>query len=166
GVLGTLIVTALIGWAVYKFGFAQHLRGTWLTMRWVTGLVGLVGIAGVMTYPARKQIYRRRAGALRYWLLAHIYFGVIAGIVLMIHGGSHGGGLLTMTLMLWFDATILTGLFGIFCYVVVPRIMTSIEGDPLLIEDLERRRAELRDEVGTIAGQTDAVTRRSEERRV
>ncbi|PYS67010.1 MAG: hypothetical protein DMF73_20310, partial [Acidobacteria bacterium] len=34
------------------------------------------------------------------------------------------------------------------------------EGDPLLIEDLERRRAELRDELGTIAGQTDAVTRR------
>ncbi len=160
GVIGTLAITVLIAWAALHYGFNQSLRGTWLTMRWVTGLVGRVGVAGVMTYPARKQIYRRRAGALRYWLLAHIYFGVIAGIVLIIHGGSHGGGLLTMTLMLWFDATILTGLFGIFCYVVVPRIMTSIEGDPLLIEDLERRRAELRDELGTIAGQTDEVTRR------
>jgi hypothetical protein len=111
-----------------------------LTLRWLTGLVGLAGVAGVMTYPARKTVYRRRAGALRYWLLAHVYLGIIAAVVLLIHGGSHGGGLLTLVLMLWFDATILTGLFGVACYVLVPRIMTSIEGDPLLIEDLEGRR--------------------------
>src|SRR2546423_13189633 len=129
-------------------------------MRWVTGLVGLIGTAGVMTYPARKQVYRRRVGALRYWLLAHIYLGVIAGIVLLIHGGSHGGGLLTMILMLWFDATILTGLFGVFCYVIVPRIMTSIEGDPLLIEDLERRRVELRSELSSIESKANEDTRR------
>src|SRR5256714_3734088 len=129
-------------------------------MRWVTGLVGLIGTAGVMTYPARKQIYRRRAGALRYWLLAHIYLGVIAGIVLLIHGGSHGGGLLTMTLMLWFDATILTGLLGVACYVIAPRIMTSIEGDPLLIEDLERRRVELRSKMGVIESKANEETRR------
>src|SRR6266699_6813759 len=160
GIIGTLVLTMVFAWAASHYGFNQSLRGTWLTMRWVTGLTGLIGIAGVMTYPARKQIYRRRAGALRYWLLAHIYLGVIAGIVLLIHGGSHGGGLLTMTLMLWFDATILTGLFGIFCYVVLPRIMTSIEGDPLLIEDLERRRAELRDELSTIKSKVNEETRR------
>jgi hypothetical protein len=124
-------------------------------MRWVTGLVGLVGIAGVMTYPIRKPVYRRRAGALRYWLLAHIYLGVIAGIVLLMHGGSHGGGLLTLTLMVSFDLVILSGLFGLACYLVVPRIMTSIEGDPLLIEDLEARRNELREELAAIAGKGD-----------
>jgi Fe-S-cluster-containing dehydrogenase component/CRP-like cAMP-binding protein len=154
-----LAVTGLIVWALWRYGFSQHLRGTWLTMRWVTGLVGLVGIAGAMTYPVRKPIYRRRAGALRYWLLAHIYLGVLAGIVLLIHGGSHGGGLLPMVLMLWFDAVIVTGLFGIFCYLVVPRIMTSIEGDPLLIEDLEGRRSELREELATIVGNADEQLR-------
>ena len=92
GIIGTLAITVVIAWAALHYGFNQSLRGTWLTMRWVTGLVGLIGVAGVMTYPARKQIYRRRAGALRYWLLAHIYLGVMAGIVLLIHGGSHGGG--------------------------------------------------------------------------
>jgi len=44
---------------------------------------------------------------------------------------------------------ILTGLFGIACYLIVPRIMTSIEGDPLLFEDLKARREELRE---TLAG--------------
>src|SRR6266851_843004 len=154
-----IAVTGLIVWALWRHGFSQHLRGTWLTMRWVTGLVGLVGIAAAMTYPARKPIYRRRAGALRYWLLAHLYLGVLAGIVLSIHGGSHGGGLLTMVLMLWFDAVIVTGLFGMFCYLVVPRIMTSIEGDPLLIEDLEGRRAELREDLAKIESMCDEQTR-------
>jgi hypothetical protein len=51
--------------------------------------------------------------------------------------------------MITFDLVILSGLFGIACYIIVPRIMTSIEGDPLLIEDLETRRDELRT---TLAG--------------
>jgi Fe-S-cluster-containing dehydrogenase component/CRP-like cAMP-binding protein len=166
GGLATIAIASLIGWAVLHYGFNQQLRGTWLTMRWVTGLVGLLGIAGAMTYPGRRQVYRRRAGALRYWLLAHTYLGVLAGIVLLIHGGSHGGGLLTSTLMLWFDAVIVTGLFGLFCYLIVPRIMTSIEGDPLLIEDLEGRRAELREELATISGKCDEQLRDLIERRV
>ena len=159
GIAATVVITALMIWAARHYGFNESLGGTWLTMRWLTGLAGLAGVAGVMTYPARKTIYRRRAGALRYWLLAHLYLGIIAAVVLLIHGGSHGGSLLTLLLMLWFDATILTGLFGIFCYVVVPRIMTSIEGDPLLIEDLEGRRTELRADLEKIDSACDAETR-------
>ena len=152
-----LAVSGLIGWALWRYGFNQHLRGTWLTMRWVTGLVGLVGVAIVMTYPMRKPIYRRRAGALRYWLLAHIYIGTLAAIVLLIHGGSHGGGILTTTLMISFDVVILTGLFGLASYQIAPRIMTSIEGDPLLIEDLEGRRSELQEEIESIKKTNDQV---------
>lgn len=166
GILGTILLASLLGWAAWHYGFKEHLGGTWLTMRWVTGLVGLVGIAGAMTYPVRKPIYRRRAGALRYWLLAHLYLGVLAGIVLLMHGGSHGGSWLTSVLMLWFDAVILTGLFGLASYVLVPRIMTSIEGDPLLIEDLEGRRAELKNDLQTISAKADPQVRDLIERRV
>src|SRR6185436_9123323 len=52
----------------------------------------------------------------------------------------------------------LTGLWGMCCYLVVPRIMTSIEGDPLLIEDLEGRRAELRAEIHEIRNNCDEET--------
>jgi Fe-S-cluster-containing dehydrogenase component len=159
GIAATAVITVLMIWAARHYGFNEPLRSTWLTMRWLTGLVGFAGVAGVMTYPARKTIYRRRVGALRYWLLAHIYLGIIAAAVLLVHGGSHGGGLLTLVLMLWFDATILTGLFGIGCYVVVPRIMTSIEGDPLLIEDLEGRRAELDADLEKIVRSCDSEAR-------
>jgi len=52
--------------------------------------------------------------------------------------------------MVSFDVTIVAGIFGISCYFIVPRIMTSIEGDPLLIEDLRARRQELREQLGLI----------------
>lgn len=137
--------------------FTQDLplsAGSWVTMRWLTGLTGLAGIIWVMAYPLRKQVYRRRAGALRYWMLSHIYVGVAAGVVLLVHGGTSSGGLLTTALIISFDLVIASGLFGALCYIVVPRFMTKIEREPLLLEDLEARREELRAELVRAADQT------------
>jgi Fe-S-cluster-containing dehydrogenase component/CRP-like cAMP-binding protein len=159
GILGTLVLTFATVWAARKYTLDGKLGNTWLTVRWITGIVGLVGIAALMTYPGRKQVYRRRAGPLRYWLLAHVYLGVIAGILLLLHGGRSSGGLLTSTLMVSFDLVILSGLFGIACYIIVPRIMTSIEGDPLLIEDLRTRRDELRETLAMIDTSNDELRR-------
>jgi hypothetical protein len=142
-------------WGLASRGFDGVLAGTWLTMRWATGFVGLFGVAAVMTYPLRKQVYRRRAGALRYWMLAHVYLGGVAGFVLLLHAGRHTGGLLTTALYLAFDVVIVSGLFGITSYIVAPRLLTSIEGEPLLIEDLVARRDELRQEFDEIKKQSE-----------
>jgi hypothetical protein len=61
--------------------------------------------------------------------------------------------------MFSFDAVILTGLFGLAAYIIAPRILTSIEGDPLLIEDLEGRRDELRHELKELGEKTDGTLR-------
>jgi hypothetical protein len=45
--------------------------------------------------------------------------------------------------MITFDLVIATGIFGIACYFVAPRLLTRIEGSPLLIDDLGQRRTEL-----------------------
>jgi len=148
GIIVTLASIALTVLGLLDYGLESPLLGSWFDMRWLTGLVGLVGIAGVMAYPVRKQIYKRRAGPLRYWLLSHSYLGVIGGSVLLLHGGVKSGGALTTALMISFDLVILTGLFGILCYFVAPRMLTRIEGQPLLIEDLLARREELREELG------------------
>ena len=151
GILSTLAVAAAVVWGLRRRGLDESLwGGTWLTLRWVTGLVGLFGVAAAMTYPARKQVYRRRAGALRYWMLMHVYLGAVAGVSLLLHGGTSTGGLLTSFLMITFDAVILTGLFGVAVYLVCPRVMTSIEGEPLLVEDLRARREELRETLADI----------------
>ncbi len=164
----TLTVAAAVAtvWGLATHGFDGRLGGTWLTMRWVTGLVGLGGIAAVMTYPARKQIYRRRAGALRYWMLAHVYLGVVAAVLLLLHSGTHTGGLLTTSLYVAFDFVIATGIFGVVSYLVAPRIMTSIEGEPLLLEDLVSRRSELQDELDDIVQKSEGWLREEIEEKV
>jgi Fe-S-cluster-containing dehydrogenase component/CRP-like cAMP-binding protein len=159
GIALTVVLAALAIVGIREFGLGQRLIG-FLNMRWITGLVGLGGIAGVMTYPLRRQIYTKRKGALRYWMLAHAYLGVIAGVILLLHGGTNAGGALTTTLMICFDLVILTGLFGIFCYVVVPRLMTRIEGEPLLIDDLLSRRGELQAELRDLAGSSSEPVRK------
>ena len=150
GAIALIAIVSAVLMAARRYGLNGHLNGTWLTLRWITGLLGLGSIAGAVTYSGRKQIYTRRVGPLRYWKLAHVYLGLLAGTVLLIHGGRDSGGLLTDCLMVSFDVTIVAGLFGISCYFIVPRIMTSIEGDPLLIEDLRARRQELREQLGLI----------------
>lgn len=149
GVIASVVLGGLALWGTAKYTQDAGLFGPggWLTMRWLTGLTGLAAIAWVMLYPVRKQIYRRRAGALRYWMLSHVYLGIVAGVVLLIHGGTSSGGLLTTSLMISFDLVIASGLFGAAAYVIVPRLMTRIEREPLLIEDLEARQAELRAEL-------------------
>ena len=166
GVVALLIGGVAAIWGLATHGFDGILAGTWLTMRWLTGLVGLFGIAVVMTYPLRKQVYRRRAGALRYWMLVHVYVGALAGLILMLHAGSSTGGALTTLLYISFDFVILSGIFGIASYIVAPRILTSIEGEPLLIEDLIGRRAELQQELDEILAKSEGWLKEEIELRV
>lgn len=161
-----LLAGIAIVWGLVARGFDGILAGTWLTMRWATGLFGLFGVAAVMTYPLRKQIYRRRAGALRYWMLVHVYAGALAGLTLMFHAGTRTGGVLTTLLYIAFDLVIATGLFGFAAYIIAPRIMTSIEGEPLLIEDLIGRKAELEKDLEAIVKQSDGWLREEIEERV
>ncbi len=148
GLALTLLLTGLTLMGFVNHGLETPLIGSFLDLRWITGITGLIGILGVMAYPVRRQIYRRRAGPLRFWLLSHTYLGVIAGIMLLIHGGTDSGGILTTALMISFDLVILTGLLGIVIYYFAPRMLTKIEGQPLLIEDLLARREELSRELG------------------
>lgn len=159
GLALTVVAAIATIWGLARYGVDTRLAGTWLTMRWLTGLVGLLGIAAVMTYPIRKQIYRRRAGALRYWMLAHVYLGGLAAVLLTLHAGAHTGGLLTTSLYVTFYFVIGTGIFGIFAYIFAPRIMTSLEGEPLLVEDLVGRREELRKELDEIVEQSEGWLR-------
>ncbi len=166
GLTATVLLTLLTVLGMMRYQLELPLLGGWLNMRWLTGLVGLAGIAGVMAYPVRRQIYRRRVGPLRYWMLAHSYLGVMAGIVLLLHGGTHSGGALTTALMVSFDLVILTGLFGILCYFLAPRMLTRIEGQPLLLDDLTARREELGEEIRAALAAGSGKARELIERRV
>src|SRR5205085_11729899 len=146
-IVGTLITLI---WAAWHYNLDEHLWGTRATVRWLTGWAGLAGVLGAASYLIRKQIYRWRFWALRYWVLFHAYLGAITALVLLTHGGWYAGGLLTSLLMVTFDLTILSGLFGVACYLAVPRLLTRIEEEPLLLDDLLARRAELEHDLAVI----------------
>ena len=146
GIVLTIALTAAAWYGIQTFGLGGRMA-SFLNMRWITGMVGLLGIAGAMAYPLRRQIYLKRVGALRYWMLFHSYAGVVAAILILLHAGRSSGGLLTTALTLSFDLTIVTGLLGILLYKLIPRALTSIEGSPLLIDDLRNRKQELGDEL-------------------
>lgn len=150
GLLATLLLATAALWAATRFGLDQRLGGTHLSVRWLTGYVGLASIIGAMLYLLRKQVYKRRRGPLRYWRLAHVYLGSIALVVLLVHGGWRTGGLLTSALMVAFDLTILSGAAGALIYLLAPRLLTKIEGEPLLLDDLLMRRDELRNDLSRI----------------
>jgi hypothetical protein len=61
---------------------------------------------------------------------------------------------------------IVSGLFGGASYIIAPRILTSIEGNPLLIEDLIARREELRESLKSICEKSDERLRGQIERKV
>lgn len=166
GLGATLLLTLLTLIGMFRYGLETPLIGSWFDIRWLTGIVGLIGIAGVMAYPVRRQIYKKRVGPLRYWMLAHSYLGVIAGIVLLLHGGTDSGGALTTALMVSFDLVILTGLFGILIYYFAPRMLTKIEGQPLLIEDLTGRHQELSEELGAMMAAASPKLRTTIQREV
>jgi len=152
GIVLTVLATAATSFGLQRYGLGERIF-SFLNMRWITGIAGLVGIAAVMTYPVRRQIYTKRAGPLRYWMLAHAYVGIIAGMLILLHGGSHAGGALTTALMISYDLVIFTGILGIFIYFFAPRKLTKIEGSPLLLDDLRDRRLELQKEIAEIGGQ-------------
>ncbi len=166
GIVLTLVSIAVTILGLLRYGLETPLFGAWFDMRWLTGIVGFTGITALMTYPVRKQIYKRRAGPLRYWMMGHSYLGVIAGAILLLHGGTESGGALTTALMISYDLVILTGLFGILCYFVAPRMLTRIEGQPLLIEDLLERREELSEELGATMAATSPDAQKLIKKRV
>jgi Fe-S-cluster-containing dehydrogenase component len=64
GVLLVVGLTAGVVWALTRFGIDERLGGTWLTVRWVTGLLGLGGVAAEAGLPqARGSFALLDAGA-------------------------------------------------------------------------------------------------------
>jgi len=132
------------------YGYGQRLPGL-PNLRWITGVAGLIALMGAGAYQLRRKVYDRRRWPLRYWMLVHCYLGLIACFIILLHGSTLSGGWLTTVLMVSFDVAIFTGVIGLVIYQVAPRLLTRIEGTPLLLDDLKARRDELQEELERVS---------------
>ncbi len=100
--------------------------------RWVGGgsAVGIVlgSIAAfiilfeLLLWP-RKRLRRYKLGPTRYWLAAHLWFGLATGPLAFIHAGFRFGGTFTSVLMYLLLFVLVSGIYGWIMQVVIPRWM-------------------------------------------
>lgn len=100
---------------------------------------GWIGIAFAVLAAAlsiRKRLAYQGVGKLSGWMRAHIHLGVLAAFAILYHTGFHAGGLLTSLLLAFFLLTIASGLLGWWIARNVPPLLTAVEENPAILEEL------------------------------
>ncbi len=117
----------------------------------------------------RKRRYAAGKSTLAGWLSAHVYIGVSIPVLATLHCGFSFGWNIHTTAYVLMMCVVLSGVWGMFRYTLVPREITENMGEQTLeqtidaITELERqiRRdvLELPDEINTLTEKTLAGTR-------
>lgn len=113
----------LLGW----YALSSWLHGSWLgggsLPGLVLGLVAAVIILFEMALWPRKLLRRLRLFPARYWMSAHIWFGLACLPIAIAHSGLHWGGWLTTLLMGLLIATVASGAVGLALQNIIPKWM-------------------------------------------
>ncbi len=122
-VLITLGTLAAFAWS----GAIRVESGGWPGGSTLPGL--LFGTAGALIllfefliWP-RKKLRSWRIGAAQVWMRAHIWLGLWAVPLIVLHSGLQLGGRLSIVLMVLFIVVIISGIFGLLLQQVLPRVM-------------------------------------------
>jgi Fe-S-cluster-containing dehydrogenase component/CRP-like cAMP-binding protein len=140
--VGAIAWSAPVRFVTYsRHGFALG----WIATSFMLAAVALGG-------RRRLARFRTQLGSYKLWANAHFYLGGLALLAVFLHAGFRFGGFVTTLLMLVLLLEVITGLFGIVYYRWLPKVITRIEGDSQVEEDLlaerrtlGRRRGELLD---------------------
>ncbi|MCF6357956.1 MAG: hypothetical protein L3J54_09150 [Draconibacterium sp.] len=103
--------------------------------------LGIVGSAliviGVFGYMARKRFrFLSRLGALKYWLEFHIFLCALGPVLILYHTTFKFGGIVSISF--WsMIAVVLSGIFGRFIYIKIPR---TIEGREMSLNELNNKK--------------------------
>lgn len=120
--------------------------GTWLG--YTLGTVGAVLILWLMWYGVRKRRYSSNTGTVQGWLSAHVYLGTALLVIVTLHTGFELGWNIHTLAYVLMVLTVLSGFYGVFVYLRVPRVMTANLGEDTLeaivlrVGDLDREMRE------------------------
>ncbi len=106
------------------------------TMVMNLGYLGTFLMLVIFAFSFRKRLALQGFVKLRFWLKEHIYLSIITTFVIFYHASLKLGGPVTAWLLLLFSLTIVSGLLGWWLTKRVPPLLTAIEEEPAIIEDL------------------------------
>ncbi len=153
--VAAVIVSCILYWGYRPMG--EPYGGTWVG--YLLGTVGALLILWLMWFGYRKRAYLTNQGKLEAWLSAHVYFGLGLLIIATLHTGFHFGWNIHTAAYVLMCLVIVSGAFGIYCYVHYPRLMTQNRASTSMPQMLARI-AVLNDELRASAmGIDDAAAR-------
>jgi hypothetical protein len=108
------------------------------------GVIGSAMMILMMSYSLRKRVkIFRRWGMLSRWLDAHIYFGIMGPLLVVLHTAFKVQGLVAVSF--WSMVAVAgSGIFGRYLYLQIPR---NIQGDELDIKELEASNSQYTDQL-------------------
>jgi len=104
--------------------------GTWLG--YTLGTIGALLILWLLWYGVRKRRYRSTSGTVQGWLSAHVYLGTALVVIVTLHTGFELGANVHTLAYILMLLVALSGMYGVFVYLRVPRAMTENLGEDSL----------------------------------
>jgi hypothetical protein len=141
-----LIVTIGVYFYYARAGF-QH-GGTPVGL--VYGTIGFFLCYLLAYFGIRKRSYRSRFGTLEQWLQSHIYLGVLALVILLLHTGGRFNDKVAVATMILVGIVVGSGIVGAVLYVTVPRLLTEVESE-LTIDEISEQINQLGKQMARIA---------------
>lgn len=115
-----LMIGSIVAYSIHS-PFEGANGGTWLG--YTLGSIGAILIFWLTWFGVRKRSYSA-SGNLRGWLSAHVYLGASLIIIATLHTGFQFGINIHTLAYVLMMLVILSGFFGIFCYLRYPNLIT------------------------------------------
>jgi hypothetical protein len=147
--LGAFFLLAVVVglWALSRFVIDKRATGGDTVVGYVLAgiTLGLYGLVAAYSWRHKRRFQKR--GMMRVWMEVHLAFGVVAGVSAVLHSGPKLGAPIHGAFLIAWELLILTGIAGKIISVVVPKRLTRIEDEALLVEDVVDRQKAMRTEI-------------------
>lgn len=119
----SLLAAIFLVW--YFFGLKDEYprAGSWTGMAF--GFIALLLMIFLISYKIRKHVYTIKLGTTNTWLSAHIYLGVLAAMIAIMHSGISPASGFNMFLLATFLLTIVSGVVGGLIYKLNPIVLAK-----------------------------------------
>ncbi|HBJ34356.1 MAG TPA: hypothetical protein DDZ51_06250 [Planctomycetaceae bacterium] len=139
--LAMILFLGLTAWYLAESWLAGRLLGGGSLPGLVLGSVAAMIIFFEMGLWPRKALRRMRLVRVKYWLSAHIWFGIVCLPIAIVHSGFHWGGWLSTLLILALVLTVASGAIGLALQNMIPRmLLKQVPGETIYgeIENISR----------------------------